>query len=521
MTGLQPSELILAAVLIPLAAAFLIPVFHRIPNLRELVTIIAAILLWIVVIDIVPHILAGERPEALDHEIVPGFGIGFKVEPLGMLFGLVASTLWIVNSIYSIGYMRGHNEPRQTTFFVCFAVAISSTIGLAFSANLFTLFIFYEILTLSTYPLVAHKGNDEARAGARIYLMLLLGTSMVLLLPAIIITFALTGTLDFTPGGILQGNANNTQIAILLALFAFGIGKAALMPFHFWLPSAMVAPTPVSALLHAVAVVKAGVFTVLKVVIYIFGIDLLSTSGQTEWLVYFSSFCLIAASVVALNQNNLKARLAYSTVSQLAYIVLGASLATAASITGGAMHIVMHAVGKITLFFCAGAIYVAHHKTEIDELNGIGRLMPVTMFCFLIASLSIIGLPPFGGTWSKWFLAIGALDAGYQFAVAVFMISSLLNVAYLLPIVSRAFFMPLPGTDDATPVKIKEAPIACVIPICITAFGCLLLFFFADYVYNFTQLIDLRATTTADSVPAVIKSSFDGSLATGGLIHGR
>lgn len=517
MTGLQPSELIIAALLIPLAAAFLIPVFHRAPNLRETVTLVAAGLLWLTVIELAPYVMSGERPEAVNFDIVAGFGIAFKVEPLGMLFGLVASTLWIINSIYSIGYMRGNNEPRQTSFYVCFAIAISSTIGLAFSKNLFTLFIFYEILTLSTYPLVAHKGSEEARNGARTYLLLLLGTSMVLLLPAIIVTYSIAGTLDFTPGGILDGRLSGAPLALLLALFAFGIGKAALMPFHFWLPSAMVAPTPVSALLHAVAVVKAGVFTVLKVVVYIFGIDFLSASGQTEWLVYVSSFCLIAASVIAMQQNNLKARLAYSTVSQLAYIILGASLATAASVVGGAMHIVMHAVGKITLFMCAGAIYVAHHKTEIDELNGIGRLMPVTMFAFLIASLSIIGLPPFGGTWSKWFLALGALDAGYQFAVAVFMISSLLNVAYLMPIVSRAFFKPLSDTPDGTSVKIKEAPLACIVPICITAFGCLLLFFYADDVYNFAALMDLTAAKTADSAAAIGNTS----LAEGGLAHGR
>ena len=279
MTGLQPSELIVAAVLIPLAAAFLIPVFHRSPNMRETVTLVAAVALWLVVVDLVPDIIAGNRPEAVNLEIVTGLGIAFKVEPLGMMFALVASTLWIVNSVYSIGYMRGHDEPRQTSFFVCFAIAISSTVALAFSKNLFTLFIFYEILTLSTYPLVAHKGNDEARHGARTYLILLIGTSMVLLLPAIIITLNLAGTIEFTPGGILDGKVSGPPLALLLALFMFGIGKAALMPFHFWLPSAMVAPTPVSALLHAVAVVKAGVFTVLKVVVYIFGIDFLSAAA--------------------------------------------------------------------------------------------------------------------------------------------------------------------------------------------------------------------------------------------------
>lgn len=495
---LAPATLMMLSLLIPFIAALLIPVFHDNPNPREAITLIAAVALFVVVISLVPTVLAGGRPEALKFEIIDGIPFALKLEPLGMLFMLVAATLWIVNSIYSIGYMRGHNEPRQASFYVCFAIAISSTMGLALSANLFTLFIFYEILTLSTYPLVTHKGNDEARNGGRVYLLILIGTSMLLLLPAIFITYALAGTTDFVPGGILGGDAvTPTIIALLLALYAFGIGKAGLMPFHFWLPSAMVAPTPVSALLHAVAVVKAGVFTILKVVIYTFGIDPLSQSGQADWLVYFASFSLIAASVVALSQDNLKARLAYSTVSQLAYIVLGAALATAASVQGGAMHIVMHAVGKITLFMCAGAIYVAHHKTEISDLDGIGRKMPITMFAFFIAALSIIGLPPFGGVWSKWFLALGALDAGYQFAVAVFMISSLLNVAYLMPIVMRAFFRPPPDAKPGEVVAIQEAPIFCVIPICMTAIGCLLLFFFADTIMDFIKLIDLKATASA------------------------
>ncbi|HFB2047961.1 MAG TPA: Na(+)/H(+) antiporter subunit A [Hyphomicrobiaceae bacterium MAG_BT-2024] len=492
LTCLLSSELILAAILIPFVASIIIPIFHRAPNCREAVTLISALALLVVVTDLVPYILSGARPEVLDLKVVSGLGISFKVEPLGMLFALVASTLWIINSIYSIGYMRSHNEPRQTSFFVCFAVAISSAIGLAFSKNLLTLFIFYEILTLSTYPLVSHKGNNAARRGARVYIILLLGTSMIFLLPAILVTYNITETLDFTPGGILEGKTDNATLAILLALFVFGIGKSALMPFHFWLPSAMVAPTPVSALLHAVAVVKAGVFTVLKVVIYIFGIDTLSSSGQADWLIYFSSVCVIAASLIAIRQKNLKARLAYSTVSQLSYITLGASLATATSITGSVMHIVMHAVAKITLFMCAGAIYVAHNKTEIEELDGIGRLMPVTIFAFFVASLSIIGLPPFGGTWSKWFLAIGAIDSGYYFVVAVFMVSSVLNVIYLIPIVSAAIFKPLPGTKDGEAIKLKEAPLACVIPICLTALGCLIMFFVVDELYNFIGLIDFN-----------------------------
>jgi multicomponent Na+:H+ antiporter subunit D len=487
MLSHAPDTLILTALTIPLVGALLIPLFHDRPNAREAVTLLTAGGLALTTWSLLPHVLAGARPEALDIAVVPGLSLAFKVEPLGMLFALVASTLWIVNSVYSIGYMRGNNEPRQTSFYVCFAVALWATMGIAFAKNLFTLFVFYEILTLSTYPLVAHKANADAIRGGRIYLMILIGTSMVLLLPAIAGTWMLAGTLDFTPGGILDGKATPTVLALLLALFAFGIGKAALMPFHFWLPAAMVAPTPVSALLHAVAVVKAGVFTVLKVVVYIFGIDTLKSTGASEWLVYAACITLLFASVVALSRGNLKARLAYSTVSQLAYIVLGAALATSSSVIGAGMHIAMHAAGKITLFFCAGAIYVAAHKTEIRELDGIGRKMPITMAAFMIGSLSIIGLPPFGGTWSKWYLAMGSLEAGYQFVVAVLMISSLLNVAYLMPIVARAFFVPSDKSEGAAGSAIEEAPLPCVMALSFTALLCLFLFLCPDWIERLLQ----------------------------------
>jgi multicomponent Na+:H+ antiporter subunit D len=385
--------------------------------------------------------------------------------------------------------MRGNNEPRQTPFYMCFAVAIASTLGIAFSANLFTLFLFYEVLTLSTYPLVTHKGDDNARAGGRTYLLILLGTSMVLLLPAIVATAMIAGTLDFTPGGILAGKTDKTTVAILLALFMFGIGKAALMPMHRWLPAAMVAPTPVSALLHAVAVVKAGVFTAMKVVIYIFGIDLLASTGANEWLIWVAAASLLAGSLVAMTKDNLKARLAYSTVSQLAYVVLGASLATGWGVIGGSMHIAMHAVGKITLFFCAGAIYTAARKTEVSELTGLGRAMPFTFTAFLIGSLSIIGLPPFGGLWGKWYIALGALEAGQLLIVAILMISSLLNIAYLLPIPFKAFFGESQGRKSD---GIKEAPLPCLIAIGLTSFGCLILFFFPGPILELLGQIRLR-----------------------------
>ena len=489
---MSPATLILLTILIPLAGAALIAVTGARPNLREGMTLATAGLLFATVIALVPGVAAGGRPEVTVIEMLPGLPLYFSVEPLGMLFGLIASGLWIVNSVYSIGYMRGNKEANQTRFYVCFALALASTMGIAFAGNMMTLFVFYEALTLTTYPLVTHKGNDEARRGGRTYLGILLSTSIGLLLLAILWTWQATGTLTFAPGGILAGKVSEPVVGILLFLYMFGIGKAALMPIHRWLPAAMVAPTPVSALLHAVAVVKAGVFTVMKVVVYIFGIDLLSSSGQSQWLIYVAAATVLLASLVALTKDNLKARLAYSTVSQLGYVVLGAALATSSGVIGGSMHIAMHAMGKITLFFCAGAIYTATHKTEVSQMDGLGRAMPFTFGAFLIGALSIIGLPPLGGAWGKWYLMLGAAEADQLIMVAVLMISSLLNVAYLIPIVARGFFLPAneprPASAGAAaapaPSGIREAPMFCVVPLCLTAAGCLALFFFADPLYR-------------------------------------
>ncbi len=485
MTGEQA---LVVAVLAPLAGAVAIAALHRRPNLRETATLVTAAALFVLVLSLLGPVAAGQRPAATLWEIVPGISVGLEAEPLGMVFALVASFLWIVTSVYSIGYMRGHGEENQTRFYVCFAIAISSAVGVAFAANMFTLFVFYEVLTLSTYPLVTHHGTDEARRGGRTYLGLLLLTSIAFQLLAIVWTWSVAGTLDFTPGGILEDRAGPALTGLLLLLYMFGIGKAALMPFHRWLPAAMVAPTPVSALLHAVAVVKAGVFTVLKVTVYIFGIDLLADVDATTVLLYVAAFTVIAASLIALREDNLKRRLAYSTVSQLSYVVLGAMLVNEISVIGGGMHIAMHAFGKITLFFCAGAILVAAHKTNVSDLDGLGRAMPVTMLAFLVGALSVIGLPPLGGSWSKFLLALGAARADQYVFVGVLMLSTLLNVAYLLPPVARAFFLPPPGAPGRT-VSFNEAPPACLAAICVTAAGSVLLFFFADPLYALLEPI--------------------------------
>lgn len=483
---MEISTLIFASMVLPTLAMFANLIFAKQANLRDTITFIAALLTFACVVAIAAKVGNTTTPQIVLFEVFPNVPIAFNVEPLGLLFALVASGLWIVTHIYAIGYMRGNNESHHARFFGCFAGAIAAALGIAWSSNMFTLFLYYEILTISTYPLVAHKGTPEAIRGARTYLGILLGTSIALQLTAIIWTYTLAGTLDFQLGGILRDNISPTLLPILLALYAFGIGKAALMPFHRWLPAAMVAPTPVSALLHAVAVVKAGVFTMLKVGVYIFGIDFLAETGASDWLMWLAAYTIIASSVIAMQQDNLKKRLAYSTVSQLSYITLGMALASQMAVVGGGVHIAMHAMGKITLFMCAGAIYVATHKTEISQMTGLGRTMPITFAAFGIGALSIIGLPPLGGSWSKWLLMVGSADAGHQIMIAVLMISSLLNVAYLLPVIGRGFYR----DDTANPyLGIKEAPLFCWLPPAATAIGCLILFFTAGSIVDFLMPI--------------------------------
>jgi multicomponent Na+:H+ antiporter subunit D len=484
---MSPALTVLACVALPLLAPALITALQRWPNPREAATLLASVCLFLLVYSLHDDVLHGARPAIDIAEPLPGLKIGFEVEPLGMLFALLASFLWMVTSVYSIGYLRSHREWHQTAFYSYFALALGSVMGIAFASNLFTLFIFYELLTLSTYPLVTHAGDDAAREGGRMYLGYLLGTSVTLLLLALVWTWSLTGTLDFRSGGILEGIVTPGMASMLLVLFIFGIGKAALLPFHLWLPAAMVAPTPVSALLHAVAVVKAGVFTVLKVVIYIFGIDFLAVIPATQWLMYVAATTLLLAALFALRQDNLKLRLAWSTISHLSYVVLGALLATPLGIVGGGMHIVMHAFAKITLFFCAGAILVTTHKTRISEMHGLGRRMPLTMGAFFVASLSIIGLPPLGGFWSKWFLALGTLDAEQYLMLVVLLAGSMLNVAYLLPIPMRAFFSREQG--DSGDRGMQEAPPACVAVLLLTATTCVVLFIFPGPIYRLLQLL--------------------------------
>ncbi len=482
---------------IPLLGALAITLAGRHPNLREALGLLAAFALLGCVLLLVPTMLPpdlasltaasaasaasslspGDAPTLLLAELMPGLALRFTLEPLGLLFALIASVLWIVAIVYSIGYLRANDEDHQTRFFAFFALSIAATLGIALAGNFLTLFLFYEMLTLATWPLVTHHGDEDARRAGRLYLGILMGTSICLLLPALIAIWHLTGSTEFTAGGLLANKVSPTVTLVLLAACMLGIGKAALMPVHRWLPAAMVAPTPVSALLHAVAVVKAGVFSIVKLIVYIFGTQHLLQAGVTDWLTVLAAFTIVASSLVALRADNLKRRLAYSTISQLSYVTLAASLLGALSVAGAALHIMAHAVGKITLFFAAGAIYTAAHKTRVSELRGIGHQMPWTMGAFAIAALSMIGLPPTVGFVSKWFMLSGAVEAGSVVAVSAIIASTLLNAAYLLPIVYHAFFSR--DANSAEPAH-GEAPLAMRIALVTTAALTIALFFLAD-----------------------------------------
>jgi len=487
----------LLAVLVSSIGALFIIAAGKNPNLRESWSIIVGVLKLLIVLSMIPTVV-------YDHQIIeyslfnllPGIEIGFRVDAFGLLFAMGASILWIATSFYSIGYMRSTNENSQTRYYTCFAVSLSMTIGVAFSANLFTMFLFYEGLTLITYPLVAHKETPEAKKGARKYVIYLLGAAKTFIVAGIILTYNLAGTLEFSKSGIfptLVQSAHPNLLYLIFTLFLFGFAKCAIMPFHSWLPAAMVAPTPVSALLHAVAVVKTGVFTVLRVVLFIFGADLMREIGVDVFAITFASLTIIIASLMALSRDNLKARLAFSTISQLSYIILGAVLLTPSAMIGGIIHITNHAFSKITLFFCAGSIYVSTHKTEVSQLNGIGKKMPWTMAAFTIATLSMIGVPPASGFITKWYLVIGSLERHSMAVLAVLLASSFLNAAYFIPIVYKAFFK----TEDSEITQelkshenavIKEIPFM-VVPLTLTAIVSVVLGLYPDFIVKIAESV--------------------------------
>jgi multicomponent Na+:H+ antiporter subunit D len=479
----------LLAILVSLTGGFLILLTgERSRNLRETWTILAAVTKFLIVLSMIPTILKGNVIEYTIISLAPGLLLQLRVDAFGLLFGILASSLWIATSFYAIGYMRGLNEHAQTRFFFCFAIALFATLGIAFSANLLTLFIFYETLTMATYPLVSHKETPEAIKGGRKYLTYTL-TAGVVILFALATMYYFTGTLDFKPGGFIAGHVSEDMVKFLFIALVLGFGvKAGMMPFHEWLPTAMVAPTPVSALLHAVAVVKAGVFCVLRVILYVFGPDLLHDTGLWLMLAYFVSFTIIASCFLALAQDNIKRRLAFSTINNLSIIILGAALLSSSAIKGGMLHIAYHGFMKITLFFVAGAIYVKAHKQNVSELNGLGRQMPLTFGAFAIGAMGVSGIPPICGFISKWYLCLGSLEAHAIFFLFIFLTSAFLDAAFFFPIIYRAFFKS-PG-EDVKP-HFDEASMFMVVPLTATAAISLVLGIFPNTFLPFLEIVNI------------------------------
>ena len=505
------------AIIWPSAVALLILFFGKRPNVRESCTFIGSVVLCYTVLSMSPAVLKYGPIQFIWFNLLPNIDFAFKVDALGMIFATTSSCLWILVSIYSIGYMRTLKEHAQTRFYFSFALALLGAMGIAFASNLVTMFVFYEILTISTYPLVAHEESPEAISAGHKYLAYLL-TGGVFFLIAILVTYFLVGTTDFSYQGILNPALSSTSkltLQIVFFCFLIGFAKAAWMPLHSWLPSAMVAPTPVSALLHAVAVVKAGVFGIIRLVCHVYGLDLMHTLGLGLVLAAIAAFTMMVANFYAIGQNNLKRMLAYSTINQLSFIILGVALLSPMSITGAMLHIPFHGFMKITLFLCAGAITAITGKRAISELAGVGRVLPVTLGAFLVGAFGMCGAPPLAGFISKWHVALGAVESGYLFFLLIVVVGSLLDVVYFFPVIRRAFFAKVPVSetlkgDLEEKVEVyteKKGSIEnrnilylfMIVPLAITAIFSILLCLFPN-IFNIYELAQMAVNNTFGGV---------------------
>ena len=454
------------------------------PPARELCGVAAGTVQLAIIATMIPTVIDGGTLSFTISTFLPEATIGFRVDALGVVLAGTSSLLWILTGVYSMGYLGTGPDRSLARFHVYFALTMAATMGVAFSVNLLTLYIFYEALTIITYPLVTHTRTPEAAQGGKRYLGYQIGTGVAFLLPAILLTYTQSGTFDFIPGGVFDAGADSALLVLIYLLFLAGIAKAALLPVHAWLPAAMVAPVPVSALLHAVAVVNVGVFTVFRVVLDIFGTGLAAELRLGVITLVVTSVTILMTSLYALRLDNLKAILAYSTIGQLSYMILGVALLSEAGRVGGILHLVGHAFAKITLFFAVGSIYLASHRTAVSELRGIGRQLPWTMAAFVIGAMSIVGLPPTVGFIAKYFLVLGAVDAGQWLVVAVLAVSTVLSAGYYLRVI-RVSLLEVPAPvltsgvgHDPNLVRersITESPLLVVVPLIVTAAVTLLL----------------------------------------------
>jgi multicomponent Na+:H+ antiporter subunit D len=491
--------LLLSIILLPLIATLCIVFFGKYKNLRDYAHIKAGILNTILV-GVLIYIFNSNDSSSLVLNIINfnnTLSIGFSITKFNLVFAFMVNLLWLVSVIYSIGYLRSHNENNQTRFFSFFALSIFATMGIAFASNLITTFLFYEMLTLSTFPLVAFKMNESNKKEIFNYLYILVISSITLFLLAIILVYISTGTTNYSSVGIFYKTPISTSLVVLiLLLFLFGVAKAGLMPIHKWLPSAMVAPTPVSALLHAVAVVKSGVFIIIKIITEIFGISfldsLLHEIQANQLILIIPAFSIIMASIIALMQQNIKKMLAYSTIGQLAYIVFAVLILNNAGLLASQMHILAHAVSKISLFFAAGALIALMGRNNIKELSGIAFKMPIIAITFSIGALSLIGLPLLIGFTTKALLINALLENQYYWFLLVIIVSSILQTLYFLPIIYKMFFEPYQeltpsshhfedGKEKHHILKSKAMNIAMII----SSFLVIILFFYNSYIVNY------------------------------------
>ena len=431
--------LVLVSSLLPGLIIFTLPEERH--GLRSLFNMVGATLKLLLIFYMLRGVMHGEE-YIFRHTILPGLDLVFKADALAMLFVTLSAALWFLTTLYAIGYMEG--SPHRSRFFGFFSLCVTATMGVAMAGNLFTFFVFYELLTLSTYPLVVHRGTEQAMRAGQVYLSYTLGGGALLLIGTVWL-YGLAGQVEFTQGGMLAalGPEYTGQLQVIFFLLIAGLGvKAALVPLHGWLPLAMVAPAPVSALLHAVAVVKAGAFGIVRVVYDVYGVEFAQSLHLLMPLAVVASVTIIWGSLRALFQDDLKRRLAYSTISQVSYIALGVAIFGPMATIGGMVHLVHQGIMKITLFFCAGNYAETLGIHKISEMDGVGRRMPWTTAAFTIGAFGMIGLPPLAGFISKWYLGLGALEAQMPWVIAVLLASSLLNAAYFLPVLYRVWFQP-------------------------------------------------------------------------------
>ncbi len=404
----------------------------------------------------------------LSGELKVSLNLSFSLDGPGRFFSALIALLWPFALLYAFGYMS--KDGKQPVFYFFYTLSYGMTCGVAFSGNLLTLYAFYEMLTLCTIPLVMHGYTRAHRHAAVKYAVYSLGGAAFGFMGTMFLLYE-TGSTEFVLGGLLGGDASPlVQSMFLVCFFGFGV-KSAIFPLSGWLPTASVAPTPVTALLHAVAVVKSGAFALIRIVYFCFGAQTLRGTVAAQIAMGFALFTVVYGSAKALQSGHFKRRLAWSTVANLSYIVSALLLCTSAGLYAALFHMLAHALTKMCSFLCAGAFLHQTGKERLEDLYGIGRRMPVTFTCFFLSSLSLVGVPPFIGFFSKWRILLAAMgDVGVwgYLLLGALLVSALLTAMYTLTVCIRAFF-PAKGKDLFEKSDIREADIRMLLPICLFA----------------------------------------------------